>query len=70
MYISNFTNDYDSITSTNYTDTINESCNMTLSNCANIENKIDINIPTILVTIPCGITFLCLMSLMVYTSTK
>ena len=31
---------------------------------------IDIIIPTLLFTIPCGLSFLCLMSLMVYTLIK
>ena len=43
---------------------------MTLSNCTNNENNIDIPIPALLFTIPCGITFLCLISLMVYTLIK
>ena len=57
MYITNVTYDYDNITSSN----------MTLSNCTNNENNIDIFIPTLLLTIPCGLLFLCLMSFMVYT---
>ena len=36
-------------------------------NCTNNENIIEIIIPTLLLTIPCGLSFLCLMSLMVYT---
>ena len=55
MHITNVTDDYD---------------NMTLSNCTNNENKIDIVIPALLITIPCGLSFLCLMSLMVYTLIK
>ena len=57
MYITNFTDEYDNITDyDNTTDT--NSC------------KIDIDIPAILFTIPCGLSFLCLISLMVYTLVK
>ena len=55
MYITNVTDDYD---------------NMTLCNCTNNENDIDIIIPALLFTIPCGLSFLCLISLMVYTLIK
>ena len=40
---------------------------MTLSNCTNNENDIDIIIPALLFTIPYGLSFLCLISLMVCT---
>ena len=81
MYISNITNDYDNITSSNYIDIINDYDNitssnytdydnMTLTNCTKNENNIDISIPTILLTIPCGLSFLCLISLMIYTLMK
>ena len=54
MNITNNTDDYDNITEYgNTTDTNN--CN------------IDIIIPALLFTIPCGLSFLCLISLMVYT---
>ena len=57
MNITNITDDYDNITEyDNTTDTNN--CN------------IDIIIPTLLFTIPCGLLFLCLISLMVYTLIK
>ena len=57
MNITNITDDYDNITEyDNTTDTNN--CN------------IDIIIPALLFTIPCGISFLCLISLMVYTLVK
>ena len=57
MNITNITDDYDNITEyDNTTDTNN--CN------------IDIIIPAQLFTIPCGLSFLCLMSLMVYTLIK
>ena len=59
-------NDFDTTSSTKYTDTLNEYYIMTRSNCIDKENNIDIIIPTLLLTIPCGLSFLCLMSLMVY----
>ena len=34
------------------------------------ENKVDIFIPTILITVPCGLSFLCFLSLMIYTLIK
>ena len=52
--------DYDNITSTN----------ITISNYTDSENDIDIIIPTPIFTIPCGLSFLCLMSLIVYTLFK
>ena len=55
MFITNSTDDYD---------------NITFINCTNNENIIDIIIPTILFKIPCGLSFLCLMSLIVYTLIK
>ena len=64
------TNDYDNITSSNYTDILNNYDNRTLPNCTNNENNIDIFIPTLLLTVPCGRSFLCLMNLMVYTLIK
>ena len=58
MYITNVT-DYDNMT---------DDYNNTLSyNCTINENKIDLIIPALLLTIPCGLSFLCLLSLMVYT---
>ena len=56
---------YDNIASTNYT----HYDNMSLSNCTNSE-IIDIFIRTLLLTIPFGLSFLCLMSLVVYTLIK
>ena len=44
--------------------------NMTTSNCTDSENDIEIIIPALLFTIPCGLSFICLMSLMVYTLIK
>ena len=60
MYVTNITDynttiDYDNITSSN---------NTTLSNCTDSEFKIDITIPTLLLTIPWGLSFLCLISFM------
>ena len=59
MYVLNFT---DLNTSTDYH-------NVT-DNCTINENNIDNITPTLLYTIPCGLSFLCLMSLMVYTFIK
>ena len=57
MYITNIADDYDNITEyDNTTDTNN--CNF------------DIIIPALIFTIPCGLSFSCLMSLMVYTLIK
>ena len=57
MYLTNITDDYDNNTEyDNTTDTNN--CN------------IDIIIPALLFTIPCSLSFLCLISLMVYTLIK
>ena len=63
MYVTNTTttNGYDNIT--NDYDKIAEKC-------TNGENNIYIIIPTLLITIPCGLSFLCLMSLMIYTIIK
>ena len=58
MYIANATDDYDNIT------------NMSLSNCTNNENNIDLIIPSLLLTISCGLSFYCSLSLMVYTLIK
>ena len=55
MYMTNITDDYDSITS---------------NNCTDNEHNIDIIIPVSLFTIPCGLSFLCLISIMVYTLIK
>ena len=57
--MTSITFDYDIIFDLNYT-----------NNCTDNENKIDIIVPTILLTIPCGLSLLCLMSLMVYTLIK
>ena len=59
MYVTKFTDDYDNITDLKIT-----------NNCTNNENIFDGIIPTLLLTIPCGLSFLYLMSLMVYTLIK
>ena len=60
MYIKNITNDYDNITDYDNTPSIN---------CTNSENNIEIVIPLITI-IPCGMSLVCLISLMVYTLIK
>ena len=65
MFITNVTNDYDNITLENYTIVLNDFDNFT-----NNENIIDIILPSLLLTIPCALSFSCLLSLMVYTLTK
>ena len=55
MYISNITNDYDNVSDTN--------------NCTNSENNIEITIPLFTI-IPCGMSLIYLISLMVYTLIK
>ena len=55
MYVANITTtDYDNIT----------------DNCTNNQNNKDAIVPTILLSLPCGLSFLCLMSLMIYTLIK
>ena len=66
MNVTNITDDYDNITSINSTGFDN----MTVFICTNNEKKIDIIVPTLLITIPCGISFSCLKSFMVYTLVK
>ena len=67
MYVLNITtNDYDNETDS---DTTNDYNNIT-NNCTDTENIIDIIIPSLLLTIPCGLLFLCLISLMIYTLIK
>ena len=65
MYISNITNDYDNITSSNYT---NYDI-MTKTNCTNNDKKIEIVIHLTTI-IPCALSLICLISLMVYTLIK
>ena len=54
MFIANVTDDYD---------------NMTLSNCTNNEKNIEIIIPLFMI-IPCSLSFLCLIILVIYTRIK
>ena len=54
MYVTKITDDYDNIA----------------NKCTNNEKNIDIIIPSLLLTIPCGLSFSCLTSLMVYTLIK
>ena len=57
MYIANVTDDYNDTISIN-------------NNCENNDNsKIEIVIPLITI-VPCGMSFICLISLMVYTIIK
>ena len=53
--------DYD-----NMTDDYNGSLSIN-RNCTTNENNFGIILPTLLLTIPCGLLFLCMLSLMVYT---
>ena len=55
MYVTNITDDFDK---------------MIFTNCIDNENNIDIIIPILLLAIPCGFSFLYLMSLMVYILIK
>ena len=59
MYVTKIADDYDNITDLNFS-----------NNCTDNENNIDIIIPTLLLTIPFGISFLFLISLMNYTLIK
>ena len=63
MYITNIT-DYDSMT-----DDYNDSLTIN-NNCTDNEKNIDIIIPALLPSKPCCLSFLCLISLMVYTLIK
>ena len=56
MYILNITDDYNDTFSIN-------------NNCTNNDNKIEIIIPLFTI-IPCGMSIICLISLMVYTLFK
>ena len=56
----------------NVTDYDNTTCDYKIitNNCVINENIIDIIIPTLLLTVSCGPSFLCLMILVVYTIMK
>ena len=45
-------------------------CDNITNKCTDNENNIAILIPTLLLTIPCGSSFLCLVILMIYTLIK
>ena len=45
-------------------------CDKITDNCTDIENNTEITIPTLSLTIQCGLSFLYLISLMVYTLIK
>ena len=62
MYITNIT-DFDNMTG-DYNDTISIN-----NNCTNNDNNIEIIIPLITI-IPCGMSLICLLSVMVYTLIK
>ena len=64
MNIRNITDEYDNITSNNFCNT------SSLSNWTDSEVETDIIIPSLLIILPCTQTFLCLLSLMVYTIIK
>ena len=55
MYVTNVTDDYD---------------NISLCNCTDSEYNTDIIIPVLLFTIPCCLSFLCLISITAYTLIK
>ena len=59
MNVTNITDDYDNITDLIFT-----------NKCTINENNFDKFMPSILLAIPCGLSFLCLMNLMVYTVIK
>ena len=63
MYITNVS-DYD-----NMTDEYDDSLSIN-NTCTINESNIDIFIPAFLLTIPCGVSIVCSMSLMVYTLIK
>ena len=63
MYITNVT-DYDIMT-----DDYNNSLSIK-KKCTRNESNIDIFIASLLLTLPCGLSFLCLMSLVVFTIIK
>ena len=62
MYITNIT-DYD-----NMTDDYNNK--LSINNCTTNDYKIDLITPSLVLTKPCGLSFLCLLSLMIYKLIK
>ena len=67
MNVTNITDEYNDSSTTNITDKYN---NTSSPKCTIIEYDFDIIIPALLLTIPCGLSFLCLMTLKVYTLIK
>ena len=63
----NITDDYNDTLTTNITDNYNDTLSPIF---AIIENNFDIMVPTLFLTIPCGLSFPSLMSLMVYSKFK
>ena len=63
MYIANVTV-YD-----NMTDEYKNTLSLNYK-CTNIESNIDMFIPSLFSTIPCGLSFLCMLSLMICTLNK
>ena len=49
---------------------LDDSDNLIFTNCTDVENSVDVIVPTLLLTIRCGLSFLCLMSSMIYTLNK
>ena len=43
---------------------------LSINNCTTIDYNIDLIIPSLLLTIPCGLSFLCLLSLIIYALSK
>ena len=71
MKVTNITDEYDNITSNNYKNIKNDYDNTSsLSYCTVSEFKIDIFILSLLLILPCTLSILCLISLMVYTLIK
>ena len=68
FYSMNVTNSFDYDIITDY-DNFTNDYNFT-NNYTNNEKNIDVFIPTLLFTRPCGLSFFCLISLMVYTLIK
>ena len=64
MYVINITDDYDIITSSNFT-----GYDISSAKCTNNENNFDITIPALLL-LPCGLKILWSSSIMVYTLIK
>ena len=54
----------------NVTDYDNMTNDYNNNNCTTNENNFDKIVPTFLLTIPCGISFLSMLSLMIYTLNK